>query len=162
MEHIVIGLDPRRRHRSHHYDPGPRGCWRCCWRTEIAGGRVELRDIDGLTIENRTRSGQGRSPTDVLEAIKGCDVLLKGPTDDPQGRHAGKRQRGHAPGAGSLTPMCGRCPSRKPGIDWTFFRENTEGEYVLGSRGIEIPDMLSDGFQGHDRRRHPPHRQSRL
>ena len=33
------------------------------------------------------------------------------------------------------------------GIDWTFFRENTEGEYVLGSRGVEIPDTLAFDFK---------------
>jgi len=30
------------------------------------------------------------------------------------------------------------------GIDWIFYRENTEGEYVLGSRGIELPGMAVD------------------
>ena len=30
------------------------------------------------------------------------------------------------------------------GIDWTFFRENTEGEYVLGSRGIDLGDITMD------------------
>ena len=33
------------------------------------------------------------------------------------------------------------------GCDWTFFRENTEGEYVLGSRGVEIPDVLAMDFK---------------
>ena len=33
------------------------------------------------------------------------------------------------------------------GIDWTFYRENTEGEYVLGSRGVEIPDVLCCDFK---------------
>ena len=32
-------------------------------------------------------------------------------------------------------------------IDWIFFRENTEGEYVLGSKGIEIPDVLTMDFK---------------
>ena len=30
------------------------------------------------------------------------------------------------------------------GIDWMFYRENTEGEYVLGSRGVELPGMAVD------------------
>ena len=40
-------------------------------------------------------------------------------------------------------------PVRVPdeNIDWTFFRENTEGEYVLGSRGVEIPDTLAFDFK---------------
>jgi len=29
-------------------------------------------------------------------------------------------------------------------IDWMFYRENTEGEYVLGSRGVELPGMAVD------------------
>ena len=33
------------------------------------------------------------------------------------------------------------------GIDWIFYRENTEGEYVLGSRGIEIPEKLAMDFK---------------
>ena len=29
-------------------------------------------------------------------------------------------------------------------IDWMFFRENTEGEYVLGSRGVDLDGMAVD------------------
>lgn len=38
-------------------------------------------------------------------------------------------------------------PVRVPelGIDWMFFRENTEGEYVLGSQGFNVtPDLAVD------------------
>ena len=41
---------------------------------EIASGRVNLRRIEGLTIENRIQLGQS-VPDDVLAAIKECDVL---------------------------------------------------------------------------------------
>jgi len=34
----------------------------------------------------------------------------------------------------------------REGIDWCFFRENTEGAYVLGSRGINVTDDLSVDF----------------
>ena len=51
---------------------------------EIAAGRVELRDIEGLTIENRLAAGKA-IPDDVLAAIRGCNVVLKGPTTTPQG-----------------------------------------------------------------------------
>jgi isocitrate dehydrogenase (NAD+) len=34
----------------------------------------------------------------------------------------------------------------KEGIDWTFFRENTEGAYVLGSSGINVTDDLAIDF----------------
>jgi isocitrate dehydrogenase (NAD+) len=30
------------------------------------------------------------------------------------------------------------------GIDWIFYRENTEGEYVLGSRGVSLPGLAVD------------------
>ena len=30
------------------------------------------------------------------------------------------------------------------GIDWVFYRENTEGEYVLGSQGVEMPHLAMD------------------
>ena len=43
----------------------------------------------------------------------------------------------------NVRPVC--VPSE--GIDWTFFRENTEGEYVLGSRGISVADLLSMDFK---------------
>ena len=51
---------------------------------EIASGRVEIREIEGLTIENRMALGQS-VPADTLAAIKECDVLLKGPTTTPKG-----------------------------------------------------------------------------
>ena len=51
---------------------------------EIAAGRIILKQIEGLTIENRTALGKA-VPDDVLAAIKECDVLLKGPTTTPKG-----------------------------------------------------------------------------
>ena len=66
---------------------------------EITHGRVELRDIQGLTIENRTAQGKA-IPEDVLAA--------EGPHGDPQGRHPGKRQCGHAPGTGPLRQRAAR------------------------------------------------------
>ena len=32
------------------------------------------------------------------------------------------------------------------GIDWTFFRENTEGGYAIGSYGVNITDDLAVDF----------------
>jgi isocitrate dehydrogenase (NAD+) len=34
----------------------------------------------------------------------------------------------------------------REGIDWVFFRENTEGAYVLGSSGINVDDDLAFDF----------------
>ena len=37
-------------------------------------------------------------------------------------------------------------PIRIPdkGIDWTFFRENIEGEYIWGNKGIQVDEDLAD------------------
>ena len=116
---------------------------------EIACGKVEIRDIEGLTLENRFACGQS-VPDDVLAAIKECHVLLKGPTTTPKGGTGGKdlesanvTLRRELDLYSNVRPVC----VPELGIDWTFYRENTEGEYVLGSRGIEIPDMLSCDFK---------------
>ena len=51
---------------------------------EIAAGSIVLKQIEGLTIENRLACNQA-VPDDVLAEIKTCDVLLKGPTTTPMG-----------------------------------------------------------------------------
>ena len=40
-------------------------------------GKVEFVDIEGLTIENRIAKGKA-IPDDVMEALKSCDIILKG------------------------------------------------------------------------------------
>ncbi len=112
---------------------------------EIASGRVELREIEGLTIENRLALGQA-VPAEVLAAIKACDVLLKGPTTTPKG---GTLESANVTLRRELDLYANVRPVQVPeqGIDWIFFRENTEGEYALGSRGIELPDKLSMDFK---------------
>ena len=112
---------------------------------ELRSGRVELRDIEGLTIENRTAQGKA-IPDDVLSTIKACDVLLKGPTETPKG---GTLESANVAMRRELDLYANVRPVSVPeaGIDWTFFRENTEGEYALGSRGIEIPGKLAMDFK---------------
>ena len=112
---------------------------------EIDSGRVTLKKIDGLTIENRTALGKS-VPDDVLAEIKSCDVLLKGPTTTPTG---GTMESANVALRRELDLYANVRPVSVPeeGIDWTFFRENTEGEYVLGSRGIEIPGRLTMDFK---------------
>ena len=51
---------------------------------EILSGRVMLKQIQGLNIENRLKLGQS-VPEEVMLQIKACDVLLKGPTTTPKG-----------------------------------------------------------------------------
>ena len=112
---------------------------------EIASGKIEIRDIEGLTIENRMALGKA-IPDDTLAAIKECDVLLKGPTTTLKGgtlESANVALRRELDLYANVRPVT----VPKENIDWIFYRENTEGEYVLGSRGVEIPDKLAMDFK---------------
>lgn len=112
---------------------------------ELASGKIELCEINGLTIENRMEKGQP-VPDEVLSQIKACDVILKGPTTTPKG---GKMESANVTLRRELDLYANVRPVTVPeeGIDWMFYRENTEGEYALGSRGIEIPEALSVDFK---------------
>lgn len=116
---------------------------------EIASGKMEIRDIEGLTLENRVASGE-TVPSDVLAAIKECHLLLKGPTTTPDKNSglpnlesANVKLRKELDLFANVRPVS--IPEK--GIDWTFYRENTEGEYSLGSKGIVISDDLSIDFK---------------
>ena len=104
---------------------------------ELESGRVVLKTIKGLTIENRLAQGKA-VPEEVLEQIRACDVLLKGPTTTPKG---GTLESANVTLRRELDLYANVRPVQVPeeGIDWIFYRENTEGEYVLGSRGVEVP-----------------------
>ena len=109
---------------------------------EIAQGSIVLKQIEGLTIENRIACGKA-IPDDVLAEIKTCDVILKGPTTTPHGgtmESANVTMRRELDLYANCRPVC--IPEKN--IDWMFFRENTEGEYVLGSRGVDLPGMAVD------------------
>ena len=109
---------------------------------EIADGKILLKKIEGLTIENRMALGKS-VPADVLAEIKSCDVLLKGPTTTPMG---GTMESANVTLRRELDLYANVRPVSIPeeGIDWIFYRENTEGEYVLGSRGVNLPGMAVD------------------
>ncbi len=116
-------------------------------RDQVDSGEVVFRDIEGLTIENR--AAQLKSiPEDVLEAIKQCHVTMKGPTHTPeQGdgwpniESANVSMRKELDLFANVRPV--RIPSQ--GIDWTFYRENTEDLYAVGSQGINVtPDLAVD------------------
>ncbi len=112
---------------------------------EIESGRVEIKVIEGLTIENRIAKNKA-IPDDVLEEIKKCNVILKAPTTTLKGgtlESANVAMRRELDLYANVRPVC--LPEEN--IDWTFFRENTEGEYVLGSKGVEIPDTLAFDFK---------------
>ncbi len=112
---------------------------------EINDGRIEIKKIDGLTIENREKCKKA-IPDDVLAEIKDCDVLLKGPTTTPNGgtmESANVAMRRELDLYANLRPI----KIADKNIDWAFFRENTEGEYTLGSKGIEVPEKLAMDFK---------------
>ena len=112
---------------------------------EVKSGKVEIKNIEGLTIENRIAKNQA-IPDDVLSEIKSCHVILKGPTTTLKGgtlESANVAMRRELDLYANVRPVC--VPEEN--IDWTFFRENTEGEYVLGSKGVEIPDTLAFDFK---------------
>jgi isocitrate dehydrogenase (NAD+) len=125
---------------------------------ELKSGKVEFRVIEGLTIENRAKVMKA-IPDDVLQEIKECHVLLKGPTTTPRKgdkwpniESANVKMRRELDLFANVRPV--KVPEK--GIDWMFFRENTEGAYMLGSRGINITDDLAIDFkvittQGADR-----------
>ena len=116
---------------------------------ELQSGKVEFRDIEGLTIENR--AAQNKSiPDDVLEEIKKCHVTLKGPTTTPRKgdpwpniESCNVSMRRYLDLFANVRPV--RVP--KEGIDWVFFRENTEGAYIMGSKGVNVTEDLAFDFK---------------
>ncbi len=116
---------------------------------EKKAGKVEFRDIAGLTIENRAKQKKA-IPADVLKEVKDCHVVLKGPTTTPQaGDEWPNIESANVAMRKELDLFANVRPVKIPaeGIDWTFFRENTEGAYVLGSSGIDVSPDLSIDFK---------------
>ncbi|MBQ3889478.1 MAG: isocitrate/isopropylmalate dehydrogenase family protein [Clostridia bacterium] len=115
---------------------------------EVASGRVEFREIDGLTIENRVRCMKP-IPDDVMAELKACDVILKGPTTTPQaGDGLPNIESANVAMRKALDLFANVRPVKIPeeGIDWTFFRENTEGAYAVGSKGVDVDGELAVDF----------------
>ena len=76
----------------------------------------------------------------IRDRVKSCHVILKGPTTTPRAgdkwpniESANVAMRKELDLFANVRPV--KVP--KEGIDWVFFRENTEGAYVLGSDGIK-------------------------
>ena len=115
---------------------------------EIRSGKVELKKIEGLTIENRVKQLKS-IPDDVMAEIKKCNVLLKGPTTTPsKGDGLPNLESANVTMRRELDLFANVRPVKVPekGIDWTFFRENTEGSYAVGSQGINVTDDLAVDF----------------
>jgi isocitrate dehydrogenase (NAD+) len=115
---------------------------------EVKAGKIEFKVIDGLTIENRAAHMQA-IPDDVLDEIKKCDVILKGPTTTPQqGDGLPNIESANVAMRKALDLFANVRPVKIPeqGIDWTFFRENTEGAYAVGSKGVNVNDDIAFDF----------------
>ncbi len=115
---------------------------------EVESGRIEFKTIDGLTIENRVKVMKP-IPDDVMEELKQCPVILKGPTTTPQaGDPWPNIESANVAMRKALDLFANVRPVKIPeeGIDWTFFRENTEGAYAVGSKGINITNDLAMDF----------------
>ncbi|MCX6348645.1 MAG: isocitrate/isopropylmalate family dehydrogenase [Candidatus Aureabacteria bacterium] len=116
-------------------------------RPELTRGAVAFRTIEGLTIENRSRVKKA-IPDDVLAEILECPLILKGPTTTPrEGDGWPNLESANVAMRRALDLFANVRPVRVPreGIDWTFFRENTEGAYILGAQGLQAaPDLAFD------------------
>ena len=125
---------------------------------EIASGKVVFEDIEGLTIENRIAVGKA-IPDDVMQRLKACHVILKGPTTTPQkGCGMPNVESANVAMRKALDLFANIRPVKVPseGINWTIFRENTEGGYAVGSSGFNVTEDLACDFtittkQGSDR-----------
>ena len=114
----------------------------------LRGQAVEFRDVTGLTIERRAACSQA-IPADTLTDLKACHVILKGPTTTPRAgdpwpniESANVAMRKELDLFANVRPV--KIPEQ--GIDWVFFRENTEGAYAVGSQGVHVTEDLAIDF----------------
>ncbi len=118
-------------------------------RKELENGKAKFKVIEGLTIENRAKVMKA-IPDDILEEIKKCHVILKAPLHTPKKgdpwpniESANIEMRRQLDLFANVRPV--KVP--KEGIDWIFFRENTEGAYILGGKGINVTGDLAVDFK---------------
>ena len=116
---------------------------------EIESGRLKIKEIEGMTIENRAAKLQSL-PDEVFEEVKKCNVILKGPMVTPRASDpwpnlisANSLLRRGLELFAAVRPI--KIPEK--GIDWTFFRENIEGEYIWGNKGIQVNEDLAVDFK---------------
>ncbi len=115
---------------------------------DISKGKIEFKGIDDLTIERRAAE-HAAIPVDVLKELKECHVILKGPTTTPRkGDPWPNVESANVAMRKELDLFANVRPVRIPeqGIDWTFYRENTEGAYAVGSKGIHVTEDLGVDF----------------
>ena len=116
---------------------------------EIQSGKIEIREIEGMTIENRVAKLESL-PKEIIPEIKSCDVLVKGPMVTPRAGDglpnlvsANSLLRRELELFAAVRPI--KIPDKN--IDWTFFRENIEGEYIWGDKGIQVDEDLAVDFK---------------
>ncbi len=116
---------------------------------EIAEDKIEIRIIEGMTIDNRVAKMESL-PSDIIPEIKACDVLVKGPMVTPRAGDglpnlisANSLLRRELELFAAVRPI--KIPDKN--IDWTFFRENIEGEYIWGDKGIQVDEDLAVDFK---------------
>lgn len=115
---------------------------------EADAGKISFKVIDGCTIEHRAEVGKAL-PDDVLAELKQCHVILKGPTTTPRaGDPWPNIESANVAMRKELDLFANVRPVKVPeeGIDWTFYRENTEGAYAVGSKGVHVNDDLAIDF----------------
>lgn len=115
----------------------------------VKSGKIEIRQIEGMTIENRVAQNNSL-PQECLEEIKKCHVLLKGPMVTPRAGDglpnlvsANSLLRRNLDLYAAVRPI--DIPDKD--IHWTFFRENIEGEYIWGNKGIQVDEDLAVDFK---------------
>jgi isocitrate dehydrogenase (NAD+) len=116
---------------------------------EVRNGKVVIDDIEGLTIENRVANMKA-IPDDVLAELKGHHVTLKGPTTTPRkGDPWPNIESCNVAMRKELDLFANVRPVRIPqqGIDWIFFRENTEDLYALGPFGLDVDKDIAIDFR---------------
>jgi isocitrate dehydrogenase (NAD+) len=115
---------------------------------DVASGKIVFQVIEGLTIERRAAENAAIPPA-VLDEIKKCHVILKGPTTTPRkGDPWPNVESANVAMRKELDLFANVRPVRIPeqGIDWTFYRENTEGAYAVGSKGVHVTEDLGVDF----------------
>ncbi|HID92486.1 MAG TPA: isocitrate/isopropylmalate dehydrogenase family protein [bacterium (Candidatus Stahlbacteria)] len=116
---------------------------------EVESGKVEFKEVEGLTIENRAKVMKA-VPDDILDKVKQCHILLKGPTTTPKrGDPWPNIESANVALRRELDLFANVRPVRvsNEGIDWIFFRENTEGAYILGPKGINVGEDVAFDFK---------------
>ncbi len=110
--------------------------------------KISFRLIEGLTIENRVKANKA-IPDEVLDELKKCHVILKGPTTTPRAGDTYKNiESANVAMRKELDLFANVRPVKVPqeGIDWVFYRENTEGAYALGNQGYQFDNELFVDF----------------